>query len=300
MTRVAANGLDFEVLLEGPQNAPVIVLVMGLGMQMTAWPATLLSALHDGGFRTLIYDQRDTGLSSKLDAAGRPNFVWASIKKRLGLKLHPPYRMADMADDVMAITKATGLDEFHLAGVSMGGMIGQHVAARAPVGLRSFTAIMTTSGASHLPPPSREAMKVLFSPMPKKADPEAIANRYVRLFKVIGSPAYPTDENRLRENARRAIERAESPDGTLRHMLAILDDGDRSSILGSIRVPTLVIHGDRDVLVPTEGGRDLARKIPHSSLLVIPGMGHDLPDALMPEIAAAIIALAQKADASRA
>jgi len=272
--------------------------VMGLGMQLIAWPETLLRLFHEGGFRTLVFDQRDAGLSSKLDTAGRPNFIWANLRKRFGLRVKAAYGIADMADDVVAIGAALGITDYHLVGVSMGGMIGQHVAARGPKGLRSFTAIMSSSGAPGLPGPSRESMKVLFAPMPKKADVGAMADRYVRLFRVIGSPAYPTDENILRDRARAAVLRAESPDGTLRHMMAILVDGDRSSLLKRVRVPTLVIHGDADVLVPPEGGKDIASKIPAARLLLIPGMGHDLPEGVIETIASAILSLAREADAS--
>jgi pimeloyl-ACP methyl ester carboxylesterase len=298
MSRVDANGLTFEVDLAGPPGAPAMFLVMGLGMQLIAWPKTLLRLFHEGGFRTLVFDQRDAGLTSKLDAAGRPNFIWANLRKRFGLRVKAAYGITDMADDVVAIASALDVADYHLVGVSMGGMIGQHVAARSPKGLRSFTAIMSTSGAPSLPGPSRESMKVLFAPMPKKTDVDAMADRYVRLFRVIGSPAYPTDEKVLRERAREAVLRAESPDGTLRHMMAILVDGDRSPLLKNIRVPTLVIHGEADVLVPAEGGKDIASKIPGARLLMIPGLGHDLPEGVIKTIGDAIVSLAREADAS--
>lgn len=296
MSRVNANGLTFEVDLTGPADAPVLVLVMGLGMQMIAWPEALLQRFHDAGFRTLIFDQRDTGLSSKLDGAGRPNFLWANVRKRLGLTVKAPYGVADMADDVLGIVQALHVTRYHLIGISMGGMIGQHVASRDPEGLSSFTAIMSTSGAKNLPGPSRDALKVLFAPMPRHADAKALADRYVSLFHVIGSPAYPTDDRLLRESALRAVARADNPDGTLRHMLAILVDGDRSRLLEVIRVPTLVIHGEADVLLPADGGRDLAKKIPNARLMLIPGMGHDLPDALIATLGDAIVAHVKAAE----
>ncbi len=285
MPSVEANGLLFEVELAGPADAPVVLLVMGLGMQKTAWPATLLAALQKGGFRTLIFDQRDTGLSSKIDAAGRPNIIWASIKQRLGMTVRAPYRIADMAADAMAIASALGIERYHLVGASMGGMIGQHLAASAPAGLLSLCLIMSTSGAPGLPAARREVMRVMMERMPGNADEDALVARYVKIFKVIGSPDFPTPDAVLESRARISVRRNSSPDGTLRHMMSILVDGDRSALLPQIKVATLVVHGVADPLLPLACGEDLARKIAHSRLLAIPGMGHDFPDALMPMLA---------------
>lgn len=289
MPSVEANGLLFEVELAGPADAPVVLLVMGLGMQKTAWPATLLAALHKGGFRTLIFDQRDTGLSSKIDAAGRPNIIWASIKQRLGMTVRAPYRIADMAADAMAIAKALGIERYHLVGASMGGMIGQHLAASAPPGLLSLCLIMSTSGAPGLPSARRDVMRVMMQKMPDNANEDALVARYVNIFKVIGSPDFPTPDAVLEARARISVRRNSSSDGTLRHMLSILVDGDRSALLENIKVATLVVHGVADPLLPLACGEDLARKIAHARLLTIPGMGHDFPDALMPMLAENLI-----------
>lgn len=289
MASVEANGLLFEVDLAGPADGPVVLLVMGLGMQMTAWPATLLAALQKGGFRTLIFDQRDTGLSSKIDAAGRPNIIWASIKQRLGMTVRAPYRIADMAADAVAIANALGIERYHLVGASMGGMIGQHLAAAAPKGLQSLCLVMSTSGAPGLPAARRDVMRVMMERMPSNADEDALVARYVRIFKVIGSPAFPTPDAVLESRARLTVRRNSSPDGTLRHMLAIMVDGDRSALLEKIAVATLVVHGVADPLLPLACGEDLAKKIAASRLLTIPGMGHDFPDALMPMLAERLI-----------
>jgi pimeloyl-ACP methyl ester carboxylesterase len=289
MASVEANGLLFEVELAGPADAPVVLLVMGLGMQKTAWPATLLAALQKGGFRTLIFDQRDTGLSSKIDAAGRPNIIWASIKQRLGMTVRAPYRIADMAADAMAIAKALGIERYHLVGASMGGMIGQHLAASAPPGLLSLCLIMSTSGAPGLPSARRDVMRVMMQKMPDNANEDALVARYVNIFKVIGSPDFPTPAAVLEARARISVRRNSSSDGTLRHMLSILVDGDRSALLENIKVATLVVHGVADPLLPLACGEDLARKIAHARLLTIPGMGHDFPDALMPMLAENLI-----------
>ena len=289
MASVEANGLLFEVDLAGPADAPVVLLVMGLGMQMTAWPATLLVALQKGGFRTLIFDQRDTGLSSKIDAAGRPNIIWASIKQRLGMTLRAPYRIADMAADAMAIAEALGIDSYHLVGASMGGMIGQHLAAARPLGLRSLCLVMSTSGAAGLPAARRDVMRVMMERLPANADEDALVARYVKIFKVIGSPDFPTPDGVLEARARISVRRNSSPDGTLRHMLSIMVDGDRTPLLSNITAATLVVHGVADPLLPLACGEDLANKIAGSQLLAIPGMGHDFPDALMPMLAGRLI-----------
>jgi len=289
MARVEANGLIFEVDLSGPSEAPVALLVHGLGMQLTAWPATLVGLLHKGGFRTLIFDQRDVGLSSKMDAAGRPNIVWALIRHRFGCQLRAPYGVADMARDVEAIAKALGIDAYHLVGVSMGGMIAQHLAAAHPKELRSLCLIMSSSGAADLPAATREVARVMLAPMPKKNDEAALVARYVKTFKAIGSPGYPTSDAVLRAAGKASVRRSNSPAGTLRHTMAILADGDRSPLLARIECPTLVIHGAADPLLPVKCGEDLAAKIPHARLMTVPGMGHDLPDALMPWLADTLI-----------
>jgi pimeloyl-ACP methyl ester carboxylesterase len=289
MSQVEANGLIFEVELSGPENAPVVLLVHGLGMQMTGWPASLIGLLHKGGYRTLMYDQRDIGLSSKMDAAGRPNLFWAMLRHRFGAKVRAPYAIADMAEDVLAIARALGIAAFHLVGVSMGGMIGQHLAARRPEGLRSLCLVMSSSGAPGLPGATREVTRAMLAPMPKKGDEEALVARFVKIFTAIGSPAYPTPQAVLESMGRQTVRRSNHPAGALRHTLAIVADGDRSPMLGTITVPTLVIHGVADPLLPVQCGEDLAAKIPAARLITVPGMGHDLPDALMPWLADTLI-----------
>ena len=258
-------------------------------MQLTAWPGELLERFHRSGFRTLVYDQRDLGLSSRMDQAGRPNFVWAFIKKRLGLRLSPPYRLSDLAEDALAIAERLGIAKMHVVGVSMGGMVAQHIAAGAPERVLSLSLLMSSSGAPGLPGADRAVAKVMLARMPESHDEAALVERFVRLFQVIGSPRYPTSEAVLRSRAQASVRRATAADGTLRQMLAILADGDRSLMLASISAPTLVLHGAADPLLPPACGAHLAGQIAQAELVLIEGMGHDLPDQLIGEIAGRLI-----------
>jgi pimeloyl-ACP methyl ester carboxylesterase len=293
MAQIEARGLHFEYELSGPSNAcsqtPVMLLIMGLGMQLTAWPKELLERLHAGGLRTLIYDARDLGLSSRMDQAGRPSFVWAWIKQKLGFKVTPPYSIADLADDALALADALGIERMHVVGISMGGMVAQHLAAQNPARTLSLGLLMSSSGAPDLPGANRTVSKVMLAPMPDQHDEDALVERYVTLFQTIGSPAYPTPQALLRSRARASVRRAPAPDGTRRQVLAIFADGDRSPLLKHINTPTLVVHGLADPLLPPRCGEDLAKKISGAKLVLIDGMGHDLPDGLIPEISDLLI-----------
>ncbi len=285
--QAAVNGISITFEDKGPRDAPVILLVMGLGGQLTLWPDEFVDALNARGFRTIRYDNRDVGLSTRFDAAGVPNLKWMFVKSLLRLPVRSAYTLADMAADGVALLDDLGIARAHIVGVSMGGMISQHIAARYPDRVLSLTSVMSTTGNPRLPRAQKEAMQVLTS-RPMSGDPEDLIAYSVRAAKVIGSPGYPPDEERLQRRVRSDFERGWYPEGVARQMAAIVADGDRRPMLNSIGAPTLVIHGEGDPLVPLAGGRDTADNIPGARLLTIPGMGHDLPLGLVDTLADAI------------
>lgn len=286
-TQATANGISITYEDKGPRDAPVILLVMGLGGQLTLWPDEFVDALNERGFRTIRYDNRDVGLSTRFDAAGVPNVKWMFVKAAIGLPVRPAYRLSDMAADGIALLDHLGVARAHVVGVSMGGMIAQHIAARYPDRVLSLTSVMSTTGNRRLPRADKEAMRVLAN-RPMSGDKEALIAYSVNAARVIGSPAYPSDEERLQRRVRSDFERGWYPQGVARQMAAIVADGDRRPMLRGIAAPTLVIHGEDDPLVPLAGGRDTAASIAGARLMTIPGMGHDLPLALVDTLADAI------------
>lgn len=285
--QAAANGISITYEDKGPRDAPVILLVMGLGGQLTLWPDEFVDALNAHGFRTIRYDNRDVGLSTRFDAAGVPNLKWMFVKAAIGLPVRPAYTLAEMAADGMALLDHLGIKQAHIVGASMGGMISQHIAARYPDRVLSLTSIMSTTGNRRLPRANKEAMQVLAN-RPMSGDKEALIAYSIRAARVIGSPGYPATEERLQRRVRGDFERGWYPQGVARQMAAIVADGDRRAMLKDIKAPTLVIHGEADPLVPIAGGRDTAANIAGARLLTIPGMGHDLPLALVDTLADAI------------
>lgn len=281
------NGIKVTFEDKGAKDAPVILLVMGLGGQLTLWPDEFVDALVAHGFRTIRYDNRDVGLSTRFESAGVPNLKWMFVKAALRLPVRPAYTLADMAADGIGLLDHLGIAQAHIVGASMGGMISQHIAARYPQRVLSLTSIMSTTGNPRLPRANKEAMAVLAN-RPMSGDPEAMIAYSVRAARVIGSPAYPAAEERLQRRVRHDFERGWYPQGVARQMAAIVADGDRRAMLATIKAPTLVIHGEADPLVPLAGGQDTAASIPGARLMTIPGMGHDLPLALVDTLADAV------------
>ena len=280
--RISANGIALEIEDHGPVSGEPLLLVMGLGMQLLAWHEDFVAMLVWRGFRVIRFDNRDIGLSQRFDSAGLPNLVVDSLRYALGMRVKSPYTLDDMAADSIGILDALGIASAHVCGASMGGMIAQRMAARAPDRVKSLTLIMTSSGARHLPGPSLKVRSAMIS---RPEDPHAIESivaHYVDLYALIGSPAYPSPPGYLEERFTRSVQRSYRPGGTARQMVAIAADGDRSPLLTAIRMPTHVIHGAADALVPVPAGRDLAKRIPGATLDVIEGMGHDLPRELWP------------------
>ncbi len=292
--QIVANGIGIEVDDRGLPGGEPLLLVMGLGMQLTAWPEELVQDLVSRGFRVIRLDNRDAGLSQGFDAAGVPSLPMAGIRHALNLPVRAPYAIADMAADALGVLDALGIAAAHVCGASMGGMIAQHLAARHPQRVKSLTLLMTTTGARRLPQPGLRVRQVLIS-RPDGRDLEAVVRHLERVMRVIGSPAYPPDPGRLRDRLEASVRRAWRPRGTARQIVAVVADGDRSALMPLIGAPTHVIHGEADPLVPVAAGRDLVARIRGATGDFIEGMGHDLPQQLLPRIAAGIATAAARA-----
>lgn len=289
MPQVTANRLQIEYETFGSTSAPAILLIMGLGAQLGRWSVELCEALVRRGFRVLRFDNRDCGLSSKLDEAGVPD-VGRTLRD--GAPLTAPYTLDDMAADSIGLLDALEIAQAHIVGASMGGGIAQIIAARYPQRTLSLTCIMTTSGHPDLPPPTREAAQALFGPLPASRDKESLIEDAIRRQLAVASPDYPSCPQRLREQFAEEHERGFYPRGVTRQLAAFLASDHRREILRTIRAPTLVLHGAQDPLIPVECGRDVAAHIPGARLRIIEGMAHDLPLALTDVFADEIAAVA--------
>ena len=276
MSSVRANGIQIEYESFGSESDPVIVLIMGLGMQLIAWPDPFCQKLAAAGFRVVRFDNRDIGLSTYFDDRGVPNMVWQFIKARIGLRVRNAYDLNDMAADTIGLMDALQVRDAHVVGASMGGMIAQQVAAKYPARVRSLVSIMSTSGDRRLPPATREAQRALFARPANPHDPNSVVEHSMKIWGVIGSPGFPTAPDELRARTQRSVARSYHPQGVARQLVGILASGDRSSDLATIRKPALVIHGDCDPLVRPACGEDTAKKIPGAKLKIIKGMGHDM------------------------
>jgi len=289
------NGLRIAYEVEGAETDPAILLIMGLGTQMTRWPRGLIDGLVDRGFRVIRFDNRDVGLSTRLEDAGAPDLMAVMSAMLTGGSTPVAYDLSDMAADAVGLLDALEIDRAHVVGGSMGGMIAQIIAATYPERVLSLTLIMSSSGNPALPRASDAVLAMLAGPRPDPADEAAIIDRVVIGAELMGSPGYPVDPAVRRAAAVEDYRRGYYPAGIARHTAAIVASGDRRPLLARITAPTVVIHGTDDPLVPIEAGRDTAANVPGARLIELPGMGHDLPDELVPDIVAAIIQVATRA-----
>ena len=300
--QVKSNGITIAYEDFGQENHEAMLLIMGNGTQLTAWPSELIGELVKRGYRVVIYDNRDVGLSTKFDKAGMPD-TEAVIEAKLAGKPSPlPYALDDMANDAVGLLDALGIKKAHIVGVSMGGMIAQLVAADHPEHTLSLTSIMSTSGNREVPFPAKpEALSKMPKPAPVGNEQAIIANAF-EMVKVMAGPVYPPDEKRIRALVARSMKRSDDRAGMSRHnaLAALGLYEDRRAKLKTIRVPTVVVHGTEDPLMSVEGGKDTAANIPGSELRIIQGMGHDLPIPLVKTIADAIEAAASRADRRKA
>jgi pimeloyl-ACP methyl ester carboxylesterase len=275
----AVNGIELAYDEIGEPDGRPLILVMGLGTQLIHWDERLCHLLAERGFRVIRFDNRDVGHSTKLDAAGRPS----TAAMLLGFRATSAYKLRDMAADIVGLMDHLEIERAHVAGVSMGGMIGQALAIRAPQRVLSLCSIMSTTGNRRLGMPTRKALGALLAAPPRQRD--AYADHIVRAFRIIGSPGFPADEERVRTMALAAYDRCYYPPGVARQLHAVTASGDRTAHLRRLRLPTVVVHGDSDPLVRPAAGRATARAIPDARLRIVEGMGHDLPPQVWPLLA---------------
>ncbi len=273
MPAATANGITIEYDTFGDPADPPVLLIMGFGAQLTLWDPDLCSSLAATGLYVIRYDNRDVGLSTWFDDAGEPELV-----SLLEGTATAPYSLTDMAADAAGLLDSLGLASAHVVGVSMGGMIAQTFALEYPGRTRTLTSIMSTTGDPDVGQPRPEALAALV-PVPPASRQEAM-DQGAAMWRTIGSPGFPFDEEAVRERSGAAYDRAFHPAGNTRQLAAIVTQPDRTAALASVAVPTLVIHGEDDPLVDPSGGRATAAAVPGARLLLVPGMGHDLPPEL--------------------
>ena len=286
MPRTRANGIEIEYETDGARDGRPLLLLRGLGTQLIQWHPAFRQQLADAGHFLVVFDNRDVGLSSHFPEAGVPDL--GAVVAALQAGSPPPlaYTIDDMADDVVALMDALEIERAHVAGISMGGMITQHVACRHPERVLGITSIMASTGNPALPRARDEVIAQLMKPAP--ADRAGYCDHFVEGASVFGSPDYPTPEAELRELAGRCFDRAFDPAGVARQLAAVQASGDRRRALASLAAPTLVIHGQDDPLIPVDGGVDTAASIPGALLELIAGMGHDVPSGLFETLVALI------------
>lgn len=280
MAQLQANGIRIEYDSFGEADADPVLLIMGLGTQMTAWTPEFCSALAAHGHRVIRFDNRDAGLSTKFDGIRAPGRLRLILNQILKVPVRAPYTLEDMAKDAVGLLDGLAIASAHVVGASMGGMIAQLLAYHWPERVSSLTSIMSTSGGPGLPRARNDVAHHIFFARPRKGETQVVLDHSVKSMQMIASPAYPRSDSEWRELVGKAFERSFYPQGFARQTAAIIADGSRVRRLKQIRVPTLVIHGREDPLIPVRHGIDTARQIPGATLEIIDGMGHDLPPPL--------------------
>jgi pimeloyl-ACP methyl ester carboxylesterase len=290
LKRLPANGIEIAYETFGERGAPPIVLVMGLGTQMLAWPDDLCDDLAERGHYVVRFDNRDCGASTHLHGVRAPHPA-----EVIGRRRRPPYTIEDMADDALGLIDALQLGPVHLVGASLGGFIAQTAAIRQPDRVRSLTLMMTSTGSRRV----GQADPRLISRLLRGhvvADREAALDVVVQTFRLIGSKGFAFDEELLRDVGTRSFERGHDAAGYRRQLAAIVGQPNRTSRLRRLALPTLVMHGLNDPLIGASGGLSLARSIPGARFVGFAGMGHDLPRELWPEFADHIAMLTRRAE----
>ena len=296
MAEAKANNISIEYETFGNPSSPPILLVIGLGAQLIYWDEVFCRRLSDAGLYVIRFDNRDSGLSTKIDEAGIPDMMDVIGKLMAGQKITPPYTIEDMAADAVGLLDALKIERAHICGMSMGGMIAQSMAIYYPRRVLSLISVYSTAGNPRLPPPKPEVMQLLLTPPPQ--DREGFVQFNLDLFRALTGPRFGLDEQWVRDLINREYDRDFCPEGAARQLVAILSQSDRRAALKGVTAPTLVIHGDADPLVPLEAGKETAEAVPGAELIVMQGMGHDLPHGeAWTRIAEHIIAHTKKADA---
>ena len=276
------NGIDLCYETFGQASAPPVVLIMGLGAQMVAWPDAFCATLAGKGHHVVRFDNRDIGRSSHLTPLGVPNTMALMGEIALRRKLVVPYTLKDMAADTIGLIDHLGIDRAHVVGASMGGMIAQEIAIDFAARLRTLTSIMSSTGDPRIPPAAPEAAAVLFTPAP--LDHDGYVKHYSNVLRVLRGPHFPEEAAEDPARVERVFARGINPAGVARQFAAILASGNRTTALKSVKTPTLVIHGDADPLVNVEGGRMTAAAVPGATLEIVSKMGHSLPRAIWPQV----------------
>lgn len=288
MPSINVNGIDIAYDFHGDADGPLLLMIMGLGMPSTAWPPALIESLADAGFQVLTFDNRDIGRSQLLDALGTPGLFMQAVRHAMHLPVNAPYQLNDMAADAKGLLAALNIPRAHVIGASMGGMIAQLLALAAPDRVSSLTSIMSTTGRRSLPGPTSQVRRIILRG-PKDHSRDASLEHFRELWPLISSPGYPEPLEQLDEFLERTFDRGMPRSGIKRQTLAVLAAADRVPQLKKLRVPTLVIHGESDPLVPVECGYDTAEAIRDAEMAVIEGMGHNFPVQLIPRIADLLI-----------
>jgi pimeloyl-ACP methyl ester carboxylesterase len=282
MPQVRANGMDIEYESFGREGDPLVLLIMGFAAQLTFWPEALCQGLAAKGFRVVRFDNRDIGKSTHLagESAPDPRALFAEVMA--GRRPEVPYTLDDMADDAVGLMDALGVSHAHIVGASMGGMIAQLVAINHPDRTESLISIMSTTGRRDLPSGNPETLSVLFRP-PNSASRHDLIEASVLVQKALSGPGFPVSEAEMRARAARRTDYAPFDlAGIARQSAALIVAPPRNALLKELRCPTLVLHGADDPVIPAAGAKDTAESIPGAELVIVPGMGHDFPQALVP------------------
>lgn len=290
MARVTSNGIELEVDLQGDDDGIPLLMIMGLGAQLVAWDEEFVQGFVDRGFRVIRFDNRDVGLSTWFDDV-ELDIASAILGVLAGEPVEAPYHLGDMAADAAGVLDALGIEQAHVMGASMGGMIAQQLAIDFPDKVRTLTSIMSTTGDPDVGHPDPSVMGLLLRQPP--ADRDAAIAAAIETSRLIGTPAV-FDEDRARARAEREYDRAFHPAGTARQLLGILTSHPRSDALRRLTIDALVIHGDADPLVHVSGGQRTADVVPGAELLVLEGMGHDMPPSYWARIIEPVTALAAR------
>ena len=282
------NGVRREVDDTGEKDRVAVLLIPGMAMQLIVWPEAMVHQLHQAGYRVIRLDNRDIGLSQDMAHLPAPNLLWFMLQQKLGFQPQAPYSIQDMANDVLGVLDHLQINQAHLVGVSMGGMIGQRICIGSPQRALSLTSIMSSSGAKGLPGPTPDMRRVLFTP-PAKAGTQAAHQHALRFVQALAGPGFAHPEGSQQQLVNDSLKRSSRPMGAYRQMLAAMADRERAGLLARITTPTLVIHGKADPLVPYACGEDTARRIPNAKLHGIEGMGHDMPPGVIDNMMARLL-----------
>jgi pimeloyl-ACP methyl ester carboxylesterase len=289
MPRAQANGLSLEYEEFGSPRDPAILLIMGLGGQLTVWPEAFCWRLANAGFRVIRFDNRDVGLSTKVVWHARTHPLRAAVASFMHMPVRAPYLLDDMAGDAIGLLDALSIQSAHIVGVSMGGMIAQLLAAKYPERVDRLVLMMTSSGDPRLPQ-SKLSVRLRLVQRPSGRDRDSLIRHQLETLRVMGSPGYPADPAMVRQHIERSMARCFYPRGYMHHLLAILASGSRTKLLPRIQAPTRIIHGAADPLVPLPAAHDLQRRIAGSNLDIVRGMGHNFPEPLIPRLADSVLA----------